>query len=257
MPVHIVHEGRGVYSATLDNQSKRNALNMDMFDTLSNALETLPSSGNARALIVKGAPGFFCSGRDLSEIESQKVGIQELLAPIVRLANAFRACSIPTLAFIQGKAVGLGVSLTCWSDIAIASTDATFSLPEARAGITPTLAAISVINIIGYRHSLEMCLTGQAVDAETAARIGLIHYVSDPEAVHTRLDKVITAILKGGPEALRRTKMLHQEAQTLDFDRAIDLATQVASESLSSSEALEGIRAFKEKRLPQWAETFE
>ena len=252
MAVHIEHQGHGVYTATLDAPSRRNALNTAMFETLSGTLESISSIPGSRVLVIKGSEGFFCSGRDLGELKPEATPINELLAPIVRLAKAFRSCALPTIAFVQGKAVGLGVSLTCWSDIAIATEDSVFSLPEAKAGISPSITAVSLIEAIGRRQALHMCLTGKPIDAQTAVSIGLVHYVCEPYVAESCLDSVLDSLLMGGPQALRLTKELCIKTGGMTSEEANSTATLVAARSLENTEVTEGIRAFKEKRKPSW-----
>lgn len=255
MVVHINQLDRGVYTATLDNPSRRNALNAAMFSTLSSFLENVSADPNARLVVIEGTADCFCAGRDLSEIQSSPITVEELVAPIIRLATAFQNCAIPTVAFVSGKAVGLGVSVACWSDIVVASERATFSLPEAKVGIAPSIAAISVIEVVGRRHAMNMCLTGRALSADEAVTIGLVHYRFEQTVARDGLQSVIEAVLAGGPEALRLTKGLVRRANGNDRVADFQAAIAVTDHSMRLPEMQEGLLAFKEKRTPLWVQT--
>lgn len=252
MTVHIEHQGKGVYTATLDNPSTRNALNGSMFEALSRFLQETPAQPDARVLLIKGAGGFFCSGRDMGDIKPAEHTSAELMAPILKLADAFRQCPLPVLVLVRGKAVGLGMALACWADIVIATDDASFSLPEARAGITPSITAVSAAEAIGQRQALDLCLTGRSIDATTSLNMGLVHYVCTAEQSGACLDSVIEHIRKGGPQALRLTKALFRKAEGMTFDHAIDAAVAISAEALGNPEVAQGLRAFKEKQAPEW-----
>lgn len=253
MPVNIERDMRGVVTAWLDNGTKRNAMNDSMLAALARVLEEAAAGGDTRVVVLRGMNGCFCSGRDLGELSRQaEVDHASRLAPITRLAVAFRQCRAPVVAVVEGKAAGLGVSLVCWSDLAIAAQDASFSLPEARAGIAPSVTTVSLVEAIGRRRALDLCLTGRTIDAETAARIGLVQYECRAGDVATELDTVLCSLLKGGPQALRLTKELGREADRQSFDAALAAALATAHRSLGGGEIAEGLAALREQRAPSW-----
>lgn len=253
MPIIIERDYRGVVTAWLDNDAKKNAMNDEMFETLTDLLLELDKHHSARILVIRGKNGTFCSGRDLGELDGHNISTSaERLLPINRLARAFRHCSLPVISLIQGKAVGLGVSLICWSDIAIASESAVFSLPEARVGISPSITALSLIEVLGRRAAMDLCLTGRSIDASTALRIGLLQYICESSKMDSLLEKVVSSVIKGGPQSLKLTKQLSFRVEREDFNDALISANEIAEHSMSGQEISEGLAAFREKRLPVW-----
>lgn len=259
MPIQIEQDGRGVVTAWLDNAAKRNALDDAMLGSLAGLLETADGRGGGRVLVIRGLNDCFCAGRDLGALATADSG-EDLnaaarLLPINRLAQAFQRCPIPTVALVHGKAAGLGVSLTCWADIAIATGNAGFGLPEARAGIAPSITAVSLMEVVGRRRALDLCLTGRTVDADTAASMGLVQYVCKPEDAADLLETVLQSLLKGAPQAIRDTKALGRQAEGKPCDVALALANATAQRSLQGHELAEGLSALREKRPPAWQPT--
>jgi len=252
MPVQIERDGRGVVTAWLDNAARRNAMDDRMLGAVAGVLEEAGADG-ARAIVLRGRNDCFCSGRDLGELSGTSPDdAADRLVPITRLARAFRTCSVPVVAVVEGKAAGLGVSLVCWSDLAIATQDAAFSIPEARAGIAPSVTTASLVEAVGRRHALDLCLTGRAIDAAAAARTGLVQYPCGPEGVEPVLETVLRNLLKGGPQAVRLAKELGRAVDGLPFEPALAASIETAQRSLAGSEMAEGLAALREKRLPAW-----
>lgn len=256
MPVAIHKAEGGVITAWLDNAPRRNAMDDAMLAALSGLLEEHDQDSTARVIVIRGRGGFFCSGRDLGALAPDTAGADSTpasrLLPITRLAAAFRQCAIPVVALVEGKAAGLGVSLACWSDIAIAAAGASFSIPEARAGIAPSVTAVSLIEAVGRRWALDLCLTGRSVNASTALHCGLVQYVSPPDEAETTLQEVLGTLLKGAPQALRLTKDLGRRAESMGFEDALAAGIATAGLSLAGAELAEGLTALREKRPPAW-----
>lgn len=254
MPIQIETDARCVVTALLDNPSTRNALDDGMLLTLATLLEELASGSRpARALVIRGSEGCFCSGRDLGMLETTDPSAPaSRLEPINRLARGFRNCPIPIIALVQGKAAGLGVSLVCWSDIAIATEDATFAIPEARAGIAPSVTAVSLIEVLGRRRALDLCLTGRAVNAVAAGAIGLVQHTVATEEVVFALESALDSLIRGAPGALRLTKELAREAEGKAFEVSLAAANATAERALAADEMIEGLKARREKRPPAW-----
>lgn len=256
MPLRIERDGRGVVTAWLDNAPKRNAMDDAMLGALAALLEEAAEPGHMRMLVIRGAHGCFCSGRDLGTLAVAPAGRTEppaaRLEPINRLARAFRACAVPVLAFVQGKAAGLGVSLACWSDVAIATEDAALVIPEARAGIAPSITLVSLMEAVGPRQALALCLTGRTLDAAEAVAIGLVQQACRAGEAEAALEATSLALLRGAPGALRLTKFLAREAAGLDPAAALAAAGRTAECSLAGEELAEGLAALRDKRPPAW-----
>lgn len=250
MAVHVEHHG-GVCTLTLDNPATRNALTGAMIASIVDQLEGAAASG-VRVFVLRGANGTFCSGRDLSDIARHDGDADAAMAPLLRLEEAFRRCAVPIVAQVQGKAAGLGVSLVCWADMAVAASDASFSIPEARAGIAPSLTTVSLIQAVGRRNAARLCLTGLPVDASAAQQIGLILQHVGALELDALTNQLTDAVVRGAPQALCLARRLLNDAADVAASERIELAARTARQSFGSAELTEGIRAFKEKRAPSW-----
>jgi methylglutaconyl-CoA hydratase len=155
---------------------------------------------------------------------------------------------------VSGLAVGLGMGLVVWCDLAIAERQARFSVPEARLGIPPSMIAMSMVRLIGARATADLTLRARTIGTEEAARIGLLGKVCDGEAgLSAEVAAMAADILKCSPAALRSSKALMREIADQPFAAAFDRATAVAAGSLGSPDAVEGMDAFRGKRPPRWA----
>jgi methylglutaconyl-CoA hydratase len=163
------------------------------------------------------------------------------------------ACPKPTLARIQGAALGGGVGLACACDIAIAADNASFAISEAKFGILPAVIAPYVINAVGKRHARQLALTMTRIRAAEAVAIGLVHQVSAVDDLDTTVDATVQELLAGGPNAQREIKAFFAQLQVGPVtDEVRELTAQTISRVRGTEEAREGFAAFLEKRSPNW-----
>ncbi|HEX7891807.1 MAG TPA: enoyl-CoA hydratase/isomerase family protein [Ramlibacter sp.] len=251
--VRVDRDARGVVTCWLDNAERRNALTDGMLAMLAGVVE----DATARAVILRGANGTFCSGRDLRELDASGVDSDAALAsriePVQRLAAAVRGCKVPTVAVVQGKAAGLGVALASWCDFVLAETEASFAIPEARAGVAPSFTAVSLVRAIGRAAALDLCLSGRAAGAVEAASFGLVQRVIAPGRLDEEVRALADSLCNGSPQALAACKSLLAATAASTLDDAIAQAAAAAVISMRSSDAAEGMRAFRDKRPPRWA----
>jgi methylglutaconyl-CoA hydratase len=248
-------DANGVLTLRLENERRRNALDDAMLEVLSQVAETAAEAApRVRLIVVRGAGGTFCAGRDVSDLSGDaNSSAVDRIAPAGRLADAIRHCPVPTLAVVEGKAVGLGVALVAWCDLAMATEDATFAIPEARIGVPPSLTAISLLHTIGRRNTAFFALTGRPVTAQEAMASGLVHRICPADGIDEALSAVASDVLRGSPSALFQTKALLRQAEGLGFRDGIEKACTLARASLSSADQREGIAAFRDRRPPIWS----
>lgn len=258
MSIQITRSPMGIVTCLLDNPQRRNALNGAMLQALCETYEAAGQGDGIRAVVLRGAHRTFCAGRDLRELDARQddsdASIAERIAPVTRLAQAVRQCVVPTVAVIEGKAVGLGVALASWCDLVLAADDATFQIPEARAGIVPTYTAVSLAQAIGQRQALAMCLGGRPLGAQLAQTYGLVQQVCPAAGLDDDIDTLCQCLIACGPQALRQCKDLLVRARGQPFDVAIESAAALSVASMRSAEALEGIQAVLGKRPPTWTQ---
>ncbi|MCD0503800.1 enoyl-CoA hydratase/isomerase family protein [Bordetella petrii] len=258
MSVRITRSPLGIVTCLLDNPQRRNALNGAMLETLCRTFEAASRDAHTRAVVLRGGSGTFCAGRDLRELDTEHddspVSIAERIAPVTRLARAVRHCAVPTVAVVESKAVGLGVALATWCDLVLAADDATFQIPEARAGIVPTYTAVSLAQAIGQRQALAMCLGGRPIGAAQAQAYGLVQRVCPAAGLDDAIGLMCQELAQGGPQAQRQCKDLLARTKGQGFDAAIDCAATLSATSMRSAEAREGMQAVREKRPPAWTQ---
>ena len=236
-----------------------NAFDDNVIARLTRELRSLSEDDDVRVVVLGARGKSFCAGADVnwmtrmaefSEAENlaDASSLAELLYTLDSLAK-------PTIALVQGAAMGGGVGLICACDIAIATQSAFFAISEVRLGLIPSVISPFVINAIGESRSRRYFLTGERINAQEAQRIGLVHDVVPDEALAVRGETFINMLLEGGPKAQTESKALISavHGKPIDQAMAVDLAKRIARVRVSE-EGQEGMAAFKEKRKPNWPE---
>jgi len=244
---------------TLNRPESMNAVNGALSTAVGNALETAAGDRQVRAIVVTGAGRAFCAGADLKALaaggsifadEHPEWGFAGLVQHWV---------DKPTIAAVNGFAMGGGTELVLACDLAVASSEATFGLPEVRRGLIA--AAGGVVRLhrqIPLKRALELALTGEPVSADTAAEWGLVNRVVAPDEVLSTALELAGVIAANAPTAVRQSKrVIHQTAGN-DWDAnwgegdPWQLSNDALMRVFSSPDAVEGPRAFAEKRPPVW-----
>lgn len=240
-----------IATLTLNRPHVMNAFNGEMIRELTSYFQTLHKDDTLRALIIKGAGSSFCAGADISWMkDSQTLSPEENLKESQELSELLYLLDtlpMPTLCLVQGSVRGGGTGLVACSDIAIATPDATFSFSETRIGLVPALIAPYVLRAIGPRSARRYFLTGEVFNAKQAHFLGLVHDIS-PNA-----DPQVSALLKGGPEAIRKAKEHIRQINGGISEETLQMTTQLLAETRLSEEAQNGFQAFLDKRPPPWS----
>lgn len=245
MPTVRTEREDSVLKITMARPDRRNAFNADLIQELHDALAHV---ADARAVRLAGDGRSFSAGADADWMRaSVDLSRDENVADAERLRamlTALDACPVPTIALVQGHALGGGSGLVACCDIVITAPDTTFGFSETKLGLVPSTISPFVINKIGVSAARRLFTTGERFSAETAVRIGLAHDIaSDLDAAATR---VVREILSGGPHAVRRSKELVRA-------RPEGTATaELIADVRVGPEAQEGLRAFLEKRAASW-----
>ncbi len=230
-----------VYRVTLDRPERRNAFDAALIAELTEAFALV---GDARVVVLAGEGPSFCAGAD---VEWQRLSISlshdenvEDAMRLYEMCEAIDTCPVPVIARVQGHALGGGSGLVACADVAVATPDAVFGFSEVRLGIIPAVISPFVLQRIGPGAARRFFLTGERFEADIALRIGLVHEIAaDPDEV---VERLIAAILRGGPEAIRAAKLLISQ-------RPAGMETaRMAAERRTSDEGQEGLRAFLEER---------
>jgi len=253
-------DARGIVTLTLDRPEAKNALSGELVAELTTALATLAADDAVRAVVLTGAGEVFCAGADIGEM--RKAGSAP---PAQNEADARRFAGMlealerlpqPTVAVVDGPAMGGAVGLVACCDIALASDRASFALSEVRLGLVPAMISPYVMRAIGVRQARRWFLTGETMDAARALAIGLVHEVAQAAQLAALAARTMRALEAGGPAAQREIKRLirHVTGRGEATDAAIqaDTAGWIARVR-AGAEAREGLTAFLERRKPGWA----
>ena len=247
----------GVATLTLNRPDKHNAFDDSTIATLITSLEEIAKNKDTRVMILKANGKSFSAGADLDWMKRMaSYSYEENLRDANALANLLKILNflpIPTIARVHGAAMGGGVGLVACCDIAVASFNASFAFTEVKLGLIPATISPYVVRAIGNRAARRYFLTGERFDAETALTLGLVSEVVEQEQLDNKINELITAMLKCGPEAVKAAKALVFEVaeQTLNND-LIQTTSEHIANIRSSAEGQEGLAAFLEKRQPHW-----
>jgi methylglutaconyl-CoA hydratase len=241
---------RRIATVTLNRPDRGNAFNQTMLDELGDALKTLTADDAVRIVVVRVAGKHFCTGADLSSRgpgaetrPTPKYALRDVLATLDGLPK-------PTIAVVEGGAIGGGAGFVSCCDVAIATREAFFSVPEVRVGMAPMGIMPFMIRAIGHRAFRRYGLSGERIAAPDALRLGLVHELCEPLVLDATLTKITDALLLGAPHAM--TELKAAAARYASPNLAEILASVPPPHDPKSAEAQEGIAAFREKRKPSW-----
>ena len=235
-----------VLRVTMARPETRNAFDAALIAELAEAFVDV---GTARAVVLAGEGKSFCAGADIDWMRSSveldyEANVADATA-LRRMLEAIDACAAPVVAVVQGHALGGGAGLVACADIAVAHEQAVFAFSEVKLGIIPAVISPFALRKIGESAARRYFVTGERFDAQTALRIGLVHAVTrDPD---TALAEILGELRTAGPRAARHAKRL-----VLDRPDGPETARRIA-ERRTSDEGQEGLRAFLERRRPDWA----
>ncbi|WP_028448821.1 enoyl-CoA hydratase-related protein [Chitinibacter tainanensis] len=249
----------GVIRLQLKRPEVCHAINEIMVAELSATLTALGQNERARVLILSGGPQHFCAGTDEHWIAqgcsaSADHNFEDALN-IARLLRILDRLPFPTIALVDGPAIGLGCGLIACCDLIVATARSRFAVPDARLGLIPAVYGPYLINKIGSSAARRFFLTGEQFDGKAAQRIGLIHEVHpDHATAHQQVEQWCAHILRNSPHALTACKRLITSVEHRPIDDAMisDTAHRMAH-IRSHEEAVEGIRAYLQASTPAWA----
>ena len=244
-----------VRTLTMSNPGRMNAVPPDGWTELAEAFEAFEASP-MRALVLTGSDGQFCAGADLADGvfgPSAASNAARLRTTVNRAALALHRTTKPTIAAVDGVAVGAGMNLALGCDIVIASTTARFSEVFARRGLTLDFGGTWLLpRLVGLTRARELALTGRIVDAQEALEIGLVSEVVGPEALADRADSLALELAGGAPLALSILKRALDRSSELSFEQALAFEEQAQAMLLASEDFAEGVAAFLERRPPEF-----
>mgnify|MGYP003585919601 CR=1 FL=1 len=250
----------GVAIVTMSRPEVFNAFDESMIADLDTSFRVLGDDPATRIIVLAGAGKHFSAGADLQWMKRASDADLEWNVQDARrfaeMLSRIEQCPKPTIARIQGAALGGGVGLTCACDIAIAADDASFAVSEAKFGILPSVIGPYVTNAIGKRQAKRLALTTERIGAAEALSIDLVQKVVDVDQLDVALERVIADLLVGGPSAQSEIKKLFAHFQVGSVTPEVrELTAQTIARIRGTDEAKEGFAAFLGKRPPKWVPT--
>jgi len=238
---------------TLNRPQRRNALSLGLMLELIDCFDALGRDREVRAVILAAAGKVFCSGHDLSEMTGRDINEYRRLFDVCSdLMMKIQAIPQPVIAEVQGIATAAGCQLVASCDLAVASDQAAFATPGVRIGLFCTTPMVALSRAIGRKRALQMLMSGEMVDAATAADWGLINRVVPAAELQAETHKLATNIASASPFTLSLGKQAYYTQVDLDQPKAYAYAKEVMSMNALAADAQEGISAFLEKRTPCW-----
>jgi methylglutaconyl-CoA hydratase len=251
-----LERSESIATVTLARPELHNAFNAAMIAELRDCFTALAQDSAVRVVVLAGAGPSFCAGGDLKWMRSSLDWSREQnTADATALAEMFEAAwslPKPLIGRVHGAAVGGGVGLVACCDIALAADTARFSLSEVKLGLIPAIIAQYVVPKIGIGQARALFVSGERFSAGRAYEIGLVHRVVAAEELDAAVASLAGQLLSGGPQAIGAAKRLVDAVWTLDREAARRYVIDAIVDARSSAEGQEGMRAFLEKRRPNW-----
>ena len=250
----VLVEREGVSARiTLNRPEKRNALSLELMEELTGALESAASETTVRAIVIAGAGPAFSAGHDLGEMVGRDLPFYQRLFDVCSvLMETIHRVPQPVIAKVHGVATAAGCQLVAACDLAVAAADARFATPGVKIGLFCSTPMVPLSRAIGRKRALEMLLTGDFVDADTAREWGLVNRVVRAEQLDEAVGALVAKISRSSPLTVGIGKEAFYSQIDLDEHRAYDLTKAVMAMNSLAGDAQEGICAFLEKREPTW-----
>ncbi len=247
----VVSREAGVLTLHLNREAKRNALNGEILDGM---LAALREPGDARVVLVTSAGTVFCSGADLVQMAPDATGLEvhEGRGKLREVVLAMQDCPLPVVASVQGLCLAGGVGLVMGCDVVLASETAAFGLPEVDLGLWPFMVSALLGRHVSPKRAMEMMLSARRVPAREALEMGLVSRVVAAEELAGETEALAAALAGKPPVAVRLGKAAFKAAMESSLDAGLEAMQAQLSLLNTTQDAGEGVRAFLEKRTPQW-----
>jgi enoyl-CoA hydratase/carnithine racemase len=258
--ITIEREG-AVALLTLSRPQSRNSLSEGMMAALQGALEQIGADTSLRAVILAADGPVFCAGHDLKQLTARRADpdggqayFTDILGRCAALMRSIVALPQPVIAAVHGTATAAGCQLVASCDLALATPQARFCTPGVNIGLFCSTRMVALSRNVSRKHAMEMLLTGEMVEAETAARMGLINRVVAPDMLLGEARDLAQLIASKAGPTLRTGKAAFYRQDEMGLEDAYAYASRVMVDNLLAVDAIEGMCAFIDKRPPVWSE---
>ena len=249
----LIEDSLPAVLVTLNRPEQRNALSTSVMRELTRELERQSARPEVRVVVIRAAGPVFSAGHDLRELVDRSLDEErEVFDVCTRMMQTIQRIPQPVIAAVQGIATAAGCQLVATCDLAIASEEARFATPGVRIGLFCSTPMVAVSRSIGRKRALQMLLTGQPIDAQTAADWGLVNRVVPAAELDAAVLELSRQIASASPLTLRIGKHAFYRQIDVGQDEAYELMSQTMAENAMTCDAQEGMTAFLEKRQATW-----
>jgi enoyl-CoA hydratase/carnithine racemase len=236
----------------LNNPKRRNVLTLEVLLELIDAFSEVGDS-DATGVILAATGSVYCAGHDFTEMLNRELDdVRHLFQTCTKMMDTMQSIPQPVIARVHALATGAGCQLVATADLAVASNGASFCTPGGSGGLFCTTPMVAVGRAIGRKRALEMAMSGDVIDADTAATWGLVNRVVAPEDLNSATNLLLRRVTRGSSASKAIGKHAFYRQIDLDQAAAYEYAIEVMAIESQSPDAQEGIAAFVEKRPPVW-----
>jgi len=253
-PLVTLEKEEEVSLISLNDEGSFNSLSKNLLKELFEALKEADEDGSTKVLVLKGVGRGFSAGHNLKEVQENENEsfYRELLNCCKEVMIFLPNLNKPVIAEVHGVATAAGCQLVAACDLAYADTNTRFATPGVNIGLFCHTPLVPVSRTIVKKHSMEMLLLGDLIDATQAKRFGLINDVFGSEELHEKVMEVARVICSKSPYVLKMGKETFYKQLDMDLEEAYEYATERMIQNLKAEDAKEGIDAFLNKRKPDW-----
>ncbi|GAA3419198.1 enoyl-CoA hydratase [Rhodococcus aetherivorans] len=248
-----VDEASGIGLLTLNRPDQRNPLSAAAMREVTMGLRALSAESTTRVIVIRAEGPVFSAGHDLREMIGRTLEDERVIFDTcTEMMQTVQSVPQPVIASVQGAAVAAGCQLVASCDLAVASSDAVFGTPGVKIGLFCSTPMVALSRAVGRKRAMQMLLTGETIDAETAADWGLVNFVVDPAALETETAALAAKIVSASPATVRIGKEAFYRQIELPQEQAYEAMAETMATNAMICDAQEGMTAFVEKRRPVW-----
>jgi enoyl-CoA hydratase/carnithine racemase len=250
----LVGRDGAVWRIKLNRPEVRNALNAVLLQELCQVLEEANADSQLRVIILEGAGGHFCAGRDLNEMLAgdSVLELRSSMDMVARVLETMARTGPLIVAKVRGYALAGGFGLVAAADLAVASEDAVFGLPEIHRGLFPMTVMAAIARHLSPKQAVELMFLGGRLGAAEAYRLGLINRVVPSSELDEAVDGLAREIAAKSPAVLRLGKEAFYTMSGMEYFQSLRYLREMITLTALTADAAEGVRAFLERREPQW-----
>ncbi len=243
-----------ITTLTLNRPGQLNALSSVLLNELQSALDAVAKENSIRVVVIAGSGPAFCAGHDLKEMRANRNPgfIEDLIRRCSRMMMTLTEIPQPVIARVHGIATATGCQLVAACDLAVASTEARFATSGVNFGLFCNTPGVALSRNLPRKQAMEMLLTGDFIDAQTALKQGLVNRIVSPAELDAEVMKLAAAIKGKSRASISLGKQAFYKQLEMGMEQAYQYASQVMTCNIMDDDAAEGIDAFMQKRPPKW-----